>query len=300
MNEQLLHFLEDNFATSELNRLPEKYGGGRIFSSPLIGVAAGDDPIFLKFKEVVGPEHFTPLEMWDECGQEELPANQLRIVSIVFPYVKKIRDESKNIIQLPRVTLPAEIYSIGRNYANEFKAYILKQCIKFFQEKGFMAAAGMLSEAFTIIVKGTFYSTWSERHAAFATGLGTFSLHEGFITEVGCNVRLASVITNAPLELTPRKYTDPYSNCLYFTKGTCKTCIVKCPANAITENGHDKTKCYNYGQKIARKMKIRLGSLPKPHSRRVNGKLRPPSYPVGCAFCQFGVPCMDKNPTSNE
>jgi len=300
MNEELLHFLENTFANSELNRLPEKYGRGRIFSSPLIGVAAGDDPIFLKFKEVVGPEHFTPLEMWDECGQEELPANQLRIVSIVFPYVKKIRDESKNIIQLPRVTLPAEIYSIGRNYANEFKAYILKQCIKFFQEKGFMAAAGMLSEAFTIIVKGTFYSTWSERHAAFATGLGTFSLHEGFITEVGCNVRLASVITNAPLELTPRKYTDPYSNCLYFTKGTCKTCIVKCPANAITENGHDKTKCYNYGQKIARKMKIRLGSFPKPHSRRVNGKLRPPSYPVGCAFCQFGVPCMDKNPTSNE
>jgi len=300
MNEQLLQFLEDTFATSELNRLPEKYGGGRIFSSPLIGVASGNDPIFLEFKELVGPEHFTPVEMWNACGQEELPAEKLRIVSIVFPYVKKIRDESMNIIQLPRVTLPAEIYSIGRNYANEFMFYILKKCNSYFQEKGFMAAAGMLSEAFTIIVKGTFYSTWSERHAAFATGLGTFSLHEGFITEVGCNVRLASVITNAPLEITPRKYSDPYSNCLYFTKGTCKACIEKCPANAIIENGHDKTKCYNYGQKIARKMKVRLEPLLKPHPRRVNRKLRPPSYPVGCAFCQFGVPCMDKNPTSNE
>ncbi|MHA1822361.1 MAG: hypothetical protein ACTSXM_00690 [Promethearchaeota archaeon] len=300
MNEQFLHFLENTFTDCGLNRRPEKYGGGRIFSSPLIGIASGNDPIFLEFKEVVGPEHLTPIEMWNACGQEELPPEQLRIVSIVFPYVDKIREESKNIIQLPNLTLPAEIYSIGRNYANGFKVYILKQCIKFFKEKGFMAAAGMLSEAFTIIVKGTFYSTWSERHAAFATGLGTFSLHEGFITEVGCNVRLASVITNAPLELTPRKNNDPYSNCLFFAKGICKSCIEKCPANAITEKGHDKTKCYNYGQKIARKMKIRLGSLPKPHSRRVNGKLRPPSYPVGCAFCQFGVPCMDKNPTSND
>jgi len=47
-------------------------------------------------------------------------------------------------------------------------------------------------------------------------------------------------------------------------------------------------------------MKIRHESLLKPTIRRVNGELRPPIYPVGCAFCQFGVPCMDKNPTSNE
>ena len=63
MNKQLLHFLENIFGDSELNRLPEKFGGGRIFSSPLIGVATGNDPIFLKFKEVVGLEHFTPLGM---------------------------------------------------------------------------------------------------------------------------------------------------------------------------------------------------------------------------------------------
>ena len=296
MNEQLLHFLENTFADSELNRLPKKYGGGRIFSSPLIGVVAGNDPIFLKFKEVVGAEHFTPLEMWNKCGQEELLANQLRILSIVFPYVKKIREESKKIIQLPRLTLPADIYSVGRNYANEFMVYILKQCISYFQEKGLKAVAGVLSEDYTIIAKGTFYSTWSERHVAFATGLGTFSLHEGLITGVGCNIRLASVITNASLEITPRKYKEPYSNCLYFTKGTCKTCIEKCPANAISENGHDKTKCYNYGQKITRKMKIRHEMLLKPTIRRINGKLRPPIYPVGCAFCQFGVPCMDKIP----
>jgi len=47
---------------------------------------------------------------------------------------------------------------------------------------------------------------------AFAAGLGTFSLHEAFISEAGCNIRLASVITDAPLEITPRKGDEPFSS----------------------------------------------------------------------------------------
>lgn len=300
MNIQLLHFLIEYFEYNELNRLHENYGGGKIFSSPLIGVASGNDPIFQKFKEVVGPEHLTPIELWLACGQKDIPSLQLRVISIVFPFVKKIRDESENPIVLSKVILPAEIYSVGRNYANPFKKETCRQIIKFFKKKGFNAVAGMLSEAFTIIAKGNFYSNWSERHIAFAAGLGTFSLHEGLITEVGCNIRLASVVTNAPLEITNRKSDDPYANCLYYRNGNCKECVKKCPAKAITEKGHDKIECYNYGQKVARKMISRIGQILKPHIRRVNGKLRTPSFPVGCALCQFGVPCMDKNPMASE
>lgn len=298
MNIQLLHFLEEFFATSALNRLHENYGGERIFSSPLIGVASGDDPIFQKFKEVVSPEHLTPIELWLACGQKDILSSQLRVISIVFPFIKKIRNESQNPIVLSKVILPAEIYSVGRNYADPFKKETCRQIIEFFKKKGFNAVAGMLSEAFTIIGEGNFYSNWSERHIAFAAGLGTFSLHEGLITEVGCNVRLASVITNVPLIITHRKSDDPYANCLYYGKGICKECVKKCPAKAITEKGHDKIECYNYGLKVERKMISRIGQILKPLIRRVNGKQRPPVFPVGCAFCQFGVPCMDRNPTT--
>jgi epoxyqueuosine reductase len=300
MNSQLQNFLEEFFENSELNRLPKKYGGGRIFSSPLIGVASGEDPIFQKFKEVVGPEHLTPTELWLACGQKAIPSLQLRVVSIVFPYVKKIRDEGQNPIVLSKMILPAEIYSVGRNYANPLKKETCRQIIKFFKKNGFNAVAGMLSEVFTIITKGNFYSNWSERHIAFAAGLGTFSLHDGLITEVGCNIRLASVITDTPLEVTLRKSDDPYANCLYYVEGNCKECVEKCPAKVITENGHDKIKCYNYLQKVARKMISRTGQILKPHIRRVNDKLRSPVFPVGCALCQFGVPCMDKNPMASE
>ncbi|NVM37399.1 MAG: hypothetical protein HWN81_17520 [Candidatus Lokiarchaeota archaeon] len=298
MINDLHHYLKSFFETSELNHLHENYGGGRIFSNPLIGVAQGGDPIFQKFKEVVGSEHLTPLELWLAEGQERIHASELRVISIVLPYVDKIRNESKNIKKFSRVKLPAEIYSIGRNYANSFKQETCRQIIGFFNKKSYRTVAGMLSESFSIMVKGSFYSTWSERHIAFATGLGTFSLHEGLITEVGCNIRLASVVTNAPLKITQRKNDDPYTNCLYYSKGICRECEERCPANAIDENGHNKIKCYEYGQKIAGKVIARIGPILKPHVRCVNRILRPPSYPVGCAFCQFGVPCMDKNPTA--
>ncbi|MFX1452413.1 MAG: hypothetical protein ACFFCM_16355 [Promethearchaeota archaeon] len=299
MNEELKNFLIEFFASSELNRLHENYGGGRIFSDPLIGVADGADPIYQKYKEVVGPEHYTPLEFWTAEGKEILPASKLRVISIVLPFSNEIREGSKNIIDLKRLKLPAEIYSVARNYANAFKKEICLQVIKFLEKKGFNGIAGLISKKFTIIMKGRFYSNWSERHSAFAAGLGTFSLHEALITEVGCNVRFGSIITDAPFEVTPRKSEDPYGNCLFFAKGTCKKCVEKCPAGAISEKGHDKTKCSFYLQKISRQVNSRIGSILKPHSRMINGVVRRTAPPTGCAFCQFGVPCMDKNPMAS-
>ena len=117
LNPKINQFLDRFFTNSPLNRLPAQYGGGRIFDTPAFGVAKGDDPIFLKFKEVVGPEHLTPAEMWVQSGLPEdnhLPGD-LRILSIIFPYVDLIREESKTAKDLP-----AEIYSVGRNFANAF------------------------------------------------------------------------------------------------------------------------------------------------------------------------------------
>ncbi|MFX0004810.1 MAG: hypothetical protein ACFE9J_15185, partial [Candidatus Hermodarchaeota archaeon] len=184
MNEELIQFLEIIFRESVLNRLPDKYGGGKIFSSPLIGVAQGDDPIFQKYKEIIAIEHLTPLELWLSEGFESLVPSNLRIISIVFPFSEKIREESKNVSKNSQITLPAEIYCVGRNYATAFKKEICSKIIEFFKKKGYRAAAAILSESFSIIrpEKEIVYSTWSERHIAFATGLGTFSLHEGLIT----------------------------------------------------------------------------------------------------------------------
>lgn len=296
MNEELLEFLKEKFEKSDLNYLPEKFGSRKIFSDPLIGVAQGNDPIFFKFKESVGSEHFTPLEMWLASGQKQLPASNLYAVSIVYPFTDEIRKESMTPIVLPKLTLPTEIYSVARNFAKGFRNYIMEQIIEFFQSKGYNAVSGKLSEAYTLVAKKDFYSTWSENHVAFAAGLGTFGLHEGLITDLGCNIRLASVITDAPLKVSPRKSDEPYANCLYYAKGTCRECAKNCPANAITEKGYDKTKCNKYRNRVAREMVPRLRTILKSYSRRINWKYKAHNYPVGCELCQFGVECMDKNP----
>ncbi|MFX0029881.1 MAG: hypothetical protein ACFE8B_11765 [Candidatus Hermodarchaeota archaeon] len=292
MNKLILAFLVDLFSKSKLNRLPKSYGGGRIFVDPLIGVAQGDDPLFNKYKELISHKHLTPEEVWKSSNLLEEEKSKLRILSIVCPFTNQIRSES-----MRAKLMPAEIYSVGRNYANEFKIDVMKQTIEFFKREGFQATAGMLCNSFDIYPG--FFSSWSERHIAFAAGLGTFSLHEGLISEVGCNIRLCSVITNAPLEITPRKSDELYANCLYYTDGTCRECEKKCPADAINEKGHDKKKCRYYGRIIEAEMTKRLGAILKPHWRRIDGKMVQ-SFPVGCAFCQFGVPCMDKNPLATK
>jgi len=296
MNHEVCQFLEKLFLTNQLNRLPVAYGGDRIFDAPLIGVARGDDLIFEKFKEVVAPEHLTPAEMWTASGlpNDSGLAARLRILSIVFPYVRLIREEGRKA-----EAMPAEIYCVGRNYANEFMRDVLKQTKEFFERRGYRAVAGITSPAFKLITKSDpmrVYSVWSERHIAFAAGMGTFSLHEGLITEAGCNVRIASVITDMPLQVTLRRSDEPYANCLYYAKGTCRECEKRCPADgAITEAGHNKFPCWAFGRVIEKEMTERLQPILKPHHRRVNDA-DTYSYPVGCAFCQFGVPCMDRNP----
>jgi epoxyqueuosine reductase len=297
MNEQIQAFLEELFASNQLNRLPEKYGGGQVFATPLIGVSRGDDHIFAKFKEVVANEHLTPFEMWVQSG---LPdgmnlAARLRIVSIIFPYVRQIREEGKRNDK----DMPPEIYCVARNFANPFMDAVLDETVGFFQKYGFRATSGTRSGAYQILSREDpfrRYSNWSERHIAFAAGLGTFSLHEGLISEAGCNIRIASVLTDAPLEVTPRKSDEPYGNCPHYANDTCDECIAKCPTGAITSDGHDKLDCHLYGKKVREEMLRRpFASMLKPHRRRFNGVERT-IYSVGCALCQFGVPCMDRNP----
>jgi hypothetical protein len=47
-------------------------------------------------------------------------------------------------------------------------------------------------------------------------------------------------------------------------------------------------------------MNLRLEGILKPHYRFINGEWKEQEPPVGCAFCQFDVPCMDKNPMNAE
>jgi epoxyqueuosine reductase len=130
--------------------------------------------------------------------------------------------------------------------------------------------------------KAGWASPWSERHVAFACGLGTFSLSDGFITPKGIAVRIGSVVTLLKLTPAEKNYRHPKENCLFFRNETCGKCITRCPAGAITEKGHDKDKCREY-----------IGSKPL-HEKRLEYGLKNPT--TSCGLCQTGVPCEFRIP----
>jgi len=301
MNQKVLALVEDLSCSHQLNHLPGSYGGGPLFTKPLMGVSRGNDPIFQEFKRTVASSHLTPAELWVESGfpDEENIATRLRILSIVFPYASRIREGGKSSNDKK---MPTEMYCVARNFANPFIDTVLSESIRWLKLWGFRATAGIHSKAFKICLekdRSRVYSNWSERHIAFSAGVGTFGLHAALITEAGCNVRLGSIVTDAPLEVTARESDEPYGNCLHFAKGTCGACTKKCPAVAISDNGHDKYKCFLYGKRVREEMCGRsLKSVLRASRRKVNDEWIT-SYPVGCALCQFGVPCTHKNPAKS-
>ena len=84
---------------------------------------------------------------------------------------------------------------------------------------------------------------WSERHVAYACGLGTFGLARGLITEGGIAHRCASLLVAAEFERYGTLADSHTANCPYLTEGTCGECMSRCPVDAISPQGHDVFKC---------------------------------------------------------
>lgn len=129
------------------------------------------------------------------------------------------------------------------------------------------------------------YSNWSERHVAFAAGQGTFSLSDGFITERGIAHRCGSVVTSLLLAPSSRTASGPYSNCLAYAGLKCNACIKRCPAGAISEQGHNKPKCQQYMRSIGYNE-----TAFREHGYDNNTSV------AGCGLCQTKVPCEFENP----
>ncbi len=255
---------------------PENALGGAFdepaWGTPLVGFARGDDPLFVAYKEHVGPEHWTPAEIY-ALTYPDAPAEpaELSVVSWVLPQTGATKaDNRREALYL------AERWARSRVFGEIFNEGLRRQVAEALTARGYRAVAPAISPLFKTVdsERFVFSSTWSERHAAYACGLGTFGLSDGLITPVGKAMRVGSVVVRAELPPSPRPYTDHHAYCLFYAKGTCGECIKRCPVGAITEAGHDKRLC-----------RVHLDRT-RPHVRDVYGFAG-----YGCGLCQAGVPC---------
>jgi len=254
----------------------------KAFSDPVIGFSSGDDPLYHFYKEDIGDFYWTPQEIFERTfpGLRVTPG-ELTIISWILPQTEATKSDNRR-----QTFYPSERWARARIYGEEVNDKLRRHVTTTIQEAGFKAIAPMLSpfwDSGKISRRYGYASTWSERHAAYTSGLGTFGLCDGLITPKGKAMRCGSVITSIRVPSTKRLYSDHHAYCLFFTKGICGKCIQRCPAGAITEIGHNKIKCREHLQITKDYVRTRFGFK---------------GY--GCGLCQTNVPCESKIPTEND
>ena len=245
----------------------------------LVGFSRGDDPIFDRFKDVVGPFHWTPLEIFSGTYPDmAVSAGDLTVISWVMPQREATKQDNRQ-----ETVFPAERWARARIYGEQFNEKLRHHVATVLNDGGHAAVSPSLSPDWATkqSEKYVLASTWSERHAAHASGLGTFGLCDGLITPLGKAMRTGSVVARINVPPTPRPYDSHTAYCLFLAQGSCGKCIPRCPVDAISESGHDKRKC--------------LAHLRSATSDYVKTHYKFDGY--GCGLCQTGVPCESGIPS---
>jgi ferredoxin len=248
------------------------------FDEPLVGFSNGADPLYEFLQKDIGSPYMTPIKIFRKSFPEtHAQAEELTVISWILPNIPATISDNAN-----ETTLPSERWARGKHYGSHFDKILSHYVVDLLKNAGYMAVGPQYTPFWFVGTsqKYGFTLIWSERHAAYVSGLGTFGLCDGLITRRGKAMRCGSVIARITILPTPRRYTDPHAYCLYYTNGTCGKCITRCPAGAVSEKGHDKKLCHAY-----------LMDITSPYLKKQFG-----IDDYGCGLCQTGVPCDTRNP----
>ena len=254
----------------------------KAWAEPLVGFAGGADPLFEAYKDHVGPFHLTPLEIFSKTFPGiSAQAGELTVISWILPQSDKTKSDHRRETQYP-----SERWARARIFGEKVNAKLRGYVVAELEAAGYAAVAPQLSPLWERkeSPKYGFASCWSERHAAYAAGLGTFGLSDGLITPRGKAMRCGSVVTNIRIPVEERPYQDHHAYCLFFTKGKCGKCIGRCPVGAISEKGHDKVTCRKYLREVT--------------AEYIKTKFHMEGH--ACGLCQTVVPCESKIPTIKD
>jgi epoxyqueuosine reductase QueG len=236
--------------------------GMRIFDAPLAGCCAADDPCLLSFAgDGEAGLEMRPPAWWQPSARS--------VLSVFLPFAARIKDSNGGGADPSpewmhgRIEGQACVEAIGRFLLLELEGQTTVPVLdgRFAVVKNPSRGAGR-----------AYMSNWSERHVAFAAGLGTFSLNGGLITRAGMAGRLVSVVTSVDIARTPRPYTQAGEYCIM-----CGMCAANCPAGAIRAvGGKDHLKCSDLLDDVLAR--------------------NAPYY--GCGKCQTAVPCASRIPSA--
>jgi epoxyqueuosine reductase len=272
----------------------------------LLGYSSGDDELYSFWKEHIGEFHWTPAEAFevgmspegltsgaaaaptsdrsfagaDNGGPLEAPRpEELTVVSWALSHTEATKAANRE-----QSEWPSEPWARTRMFGQSGNRTLHRSVVAALAAHGYPAVApGLLPQHRESESESQGRaSNWSERHIAYAAGLGTFGLCGGLITPLGKAVRLGSVVVRANIPPTPRPYSGAYDYCLHFKDGACRACVDRCPVGSVREEGRDKSACAH-----------RLEMATAEFVEREYG-----FKGYGCGLCQTGVPCESAIPVS--
>ena len=248
------------------------------FDAPLVGFASADDDLFVRYKAMIGSFHWSPSEVLILGRGSDSPAART-VICWILPATEETRLSNRK-----EDRHPSRKWSRTRHYGELFNDVLRKLVVDYIVDQGACAVAPMLLDEWSRVDDPGvgLASTWSERHAAYAAGLGTFSLNDGFISRRGIAHRTGSVVTDMIMEPSKQPYRDYRENCLTCQGLECGVCIARCPVGAISMEGHDKALCQQYTYSTVFEAVGRKHGVSE----------------VGCGLCQTDVPCEGRIPES--
>ncbi len=252
------------------------------WDEPLVGLAAGDDPLWQACQDHIGEFLWTPQDIFNlTYPRHPAQPQELTVISWVLPQTKATRSENAG-----QTVYPSRRWAGARAAGEAFNVELRRILADTLKVQGVLAVAPLLSPlwGWRESAKHGFASNWSERHAAHIAGLGTFGLCDGLITPKGKAVRLGSVVARLEAPATPRPYEGIHDYCLFYSQGNCGKCIPRCPVGALSQEGHDKTACKRHV----------MGTCSAYIEKNYGFKVE------ACGLCQVAVPCMDHLPAREE
>jgi epoxyqueuosine reductase QueG len=230
-----------------------------MYERPLVGVSSALDSLYIECKKphVVGENHMLPPEWMDSARS---------VISIFNPFSGQIKASNAG------GGMPSLEWLHGRIEGQDYIVAAAQALAEHLRSTGARALVPVADERFAVYKEPKIYSTWSERHAAYIAGMGTFSLNRAIITQQGIAGRFCSVIMDIELAADERQYTGLYDNC-----SLCGACQRACPAKAINTHGKAHTPCFSFLETVYQQY---------------------PSY-SGCGKCQCGMPCESDIPPAN-
>ena len=249
----------ENTVTAETAKDPADIGTA-IYDAPLVCIGRADDPLWEQFKQpdAIGDIYRTPREWLPEAKT---------VISVFAPFTDYVRQSNA-----AEPVWPGSAWVSAYRTGGALIKRVSVQLADWLNAQGIPSVAPGMTEAFRFIYeKGfdpeypelSYVSNWSERHAAFVCGHGTFGLSRGIITKRGMAGRFSSVVTELELEPDKRPYEGLYDYCI-----RCGKCIENCPADAISfEEGKQHPPCDAW--------------LTEGGARGYSG----------CGKCQVNVPC---------